>query len=163
MITAVFPGTFDPPTYGHLNIIERTCRLFDRIDVAISINPDKTCLFSAEERLAMLKELTKGFDNVQVHTCNTLIVDYCRAVGAKVLLRGIRNTNDFSYEFDLSLMNRSLNADIETLLVPTEQRYFLIRSSSIKEVARFGGDVSGMVPSLVADAIKEKYRGFLSN
>ena len=159
MITAVFPGTFDPPTYGHLNIIERTCRLFDRIDVAISINPDKTCLFSAEERLAMLKELTKGFDNVQVHTCNTLIVDYCRAVGAKVLLRGIRNTNDFSYEFDLSLMNRSLNADIETLLVPTEQRYFLIRSSSIKEVARFGGDVSGMVPSLVAAAIKEKYKG----
>ena len=159
MITAVFPGTFDPPTYGHLNIIERTCRLFDRIDVAISINPDKTCLFSAEERLAMLKELTKGFDNVQVHTCNTLIVDYCRAVGAKVLLRGIRNTNDFSYEFDLSLMNRSLNGEVETLLVPTEQRYFLIRSSSIKEVARFGGDISGMVPSIVADAIKEKYKG----
>ena len=159
MITAVFPGTFDPPTYGHLNIIERTCRLFDRIDVAISINPDKTCLFSAEERLAMLTELTKGFDNVQVHTCNTLIVDYCRAVGAKVLLRGIRNTNDFSYEFDLSLMNKSLNGEVETLLVPTEQRYFLIRSSSIKEVARFGGDVSGMVPSLVADAIKEKYKG----
>ncbi len=159
MITAVFPGTFDPPTYGHLNIIERTCRLFDRIDVAISINPDKTCLFSAEERLAMLKELTKGFDNVQVHTCNTLIVDYCRAVGAKVLLRGIRNTNDFSYEFDLSLMNKSLNGEVETLLVPTEQRYFLIRSSSIKEVARFGGDVSGMVPSLVAAAIKEKYKG----
>lgn len=159
MITAVFPGSFDPPTYGHLNIIERTCRLFDRIDVAISINPDKTCLFSAEERLAMLKELTRGFDNVQVHTCNTLIVDYCRAVGAKVLLRGIRNTNDFSYEFDLSLMNKSLNGEVETLLVPTEQRYFLIRSSSIKEVARFGGDVSGMVPSLVAAAIKEKYKG----
>ncbi len=158
MITAVFPGTFDPPTYGHLNIIERTCRLFDRIDVAISINPDKTCLFSAEERLAMLKELTKGFSNVQVHTCNTLIVDYCRAVGAKVLLRGIRNTNDFSYEFDLSLMNRSLNGEVETLLVPTEQRYFLIRSSSIKEVARFGGDISGMVPSIVVDAIKEKYK-----
>lgn len=159
MTTAVFPGSFDPPTYGHLNIIERTCRLFDRIDVAISINPDKTCLFSAEERLAMLRELTKGFDNVQVHTCNTLIVDYCRAVGAKVLLRGIRNTNDFSYEFDLSLMNKSLNGEVETLLVPTEQRYFLIRSSSIKEVARFGGDVSGMVPSLVAAAIKEKYKG----
>ena len=158
MITAVFPGTFDPPTYGHLNIIERTCRLFDSIDVAISINPDKTCLFSAEERLAMLTELTKGFDNVQVHTCNTLIVDYCRAVGAKVLLRGIRNTNDFSYEFDLSLMNRSLNGEVETLLVPTEQRYFLIRSSSIKEVARFGGDISGMVPSIVVDAIKEKYK-----
>ena len=106
----------------------------------------------------MLKELTKGFSNVQVHTCNTLIVDYCRAVGAKVLLRGIRNTTDFSYEFDLSLMNKSLNGEVETLLVPTEQRYFLIRSSSIKEVARFGGDVSGMVPAMVAEAIREKYR-----
>ncbi len=158
MIRAVFPGSFDPPTYGHLNIIERSCRLFDCIDVVISINPDKTCLFSAQERFDMLSELTKGFDNVQVHTCNTLIVDYCRSVGAKVLLRGIRNTNDFSYEFDLSLMNRSLNADVETLFVPTEQRYFLIRSSSIKEVARFGGDVSGMVPAMVAEAIQEKYR-----
>ena len=157
MITAVFPGSFDPPTYGHLNIIERSCRLFDCIDVAISINPDKSYLFSAQERFDMLSELTKGFGNVQVHICNTLIVDYCRTVGAKVLLRGIRNTNDFSYEFDLSLMNRSLNGEVETLFVPTEQRYFLIRSSSIKEVARFGGDVSGMVPAMVADAIKQKY------
>ena len=157
MIRAVFPGSFDPPTYGHLNIIERSCRLFDCIDVAISINPDKSCLFSAQERLDMLTELTRGYANVQVHTCNTLIVDYCRKVGAKVLLRGIRNTNDFSYEFDLSLMNRSLNGEVETLFVPTEQRYFLIRSSSIKEVARFGGDVSGMVPSLVAEAIRKKY------
>ncbi len=158
MIRAVFPGSFDPPTYGHLNIIERSCRLFDCIDVVISINPDKKCLFSAQERFDMLSELTKGFKNVQVHICNTLIAEYCRSVGAKVLLRGIRNTNDFSYEFDLSLMNRSLNADVETLLVPTEQRYFLIRSSSIKEVARFGGDVSGMVPAMVAEAIREKYR-----
>ncbi len=158
MIRAVFPGSFDPPTYGHLNIIERSCRLFDCIDVVISINPDKTCLFSAQERFDMLSELTKGFNNVQVHICNTLIAEYCRSVGAKVLLRGIRNTNDFSYEFDLSLMNRSLNADVETLFVPTEQRYFLIRSSSIKEVARFGGDVSGMVPAMVAEAIQEKYR-----
>ncbi len=157
MITAVFPGSFDPPTYGHLNIIERTSRLFDKIDVVISINPDKKYLFSETERYEMLKELTKMYDNVEVHTCNTLIVNYCRKVDAKVLLRGIRNTNDFSYEFDLSLINKSLDGQIETLFVPTEQRFFLIRSSSIKEVARYGGDISAMVPPIVERAIKQKY------
>lgn len=158
MITAVFPGSFDPPTYGHLNIIERSSKLFDSIDIVISINPDKKYLFTDEERFSLLKELTKPFPNVHVHICNTLIVEYCRKVGANVLLRGIRNTNDFSYEFDLSLMNRSLNKDVETLFVPTEQRYFLIRSSNIKDLARFGGDISGMVPPVVAAAIKEKYK-----
>ncbi len=160
MITAVFPGSFDPPTYGHLNIIERSSRLFDKIDVVISINPDKKYLFSETERYEMLKELTSMYDNVEVHTCNTLIVNYCRKVDAKVLLRGIRNTNDFSYEFDLSLINKSLNNQIETLFVPTEQRFFLIRSSSIKEVARYGGDISAMVPPVVEKAIKQKYNQF---
>ena len=155
---AVFPGSFDPPTFGHLNIIERCSRLFDDIDVVVAVNPDKKYLFSAEERLKMLTELTEDFSNVSVHVCNTLISDYCRKVGAKVLLRGIRNTNDFSYEFDLSLINRSLNQQVETLFVPTEQRYFLIRSSSIKELARYGGDISGMVPPIVDKAIKEKYK-----
>lgn len=155
---AVFPGSFDPPTYGHLNIIERSSRLFDKIDVVVSVNPDKSYLFSDTERVSMLEELTKDFKNVTVHKCNTLIVDYCSKVGANVLLRGIRNTNDFSYEFDLSLVNRSLNSRVETLFVPTEQRYFLIRSSSIKELARFGGDISGMVPPNVAEAIRAKYK-----
>ena len=155
---AVFPGSFDPPTFGHLNIIERCSRLFDEIDVVISVNPDKKYLFSDEERFSMLKELTSVYGNVSVHICKTLISDYCRKVGAKVLLRGIRNTNDFSYEFDLSLINRSLNQQVETLFVPTEQRYFLIRSSSIKELARYGGDISAMVPPVVEKAIKEKYR-----
>ncbi|MBR6295949.1 MAG: pantetheine-phosphate adenylyltransferase [Treponema sp.] len=158
MMLAVFPGSFDPPTFGHLNIIERCSRLFDDIDVVVAVNPDKKYLFSAEERLSMLTELTEDFSNVSVHVCNTLISDYCAKVGAKVLLRGIRNTNDFSYEFDLSLINRSLNQQVETLFVPTEQRYFLIRSSSIKELARYGGDISGMVPPIVDKAIKEKYK-----
>ena len=157
MTKAVFAGSFDPPTYGHLNIIERTSRLFDSIDVAIAVNPDKQYLFSDKERLDMLRELTSGFRNVSVHTCSTLVVEYCRKVGANVLLRGIRNSNDFSYEFDLSLVNRSLNSTIESLFVPTEQRYFLIRSSSIKELAKFGGDISGMVPPVVEKAIKAKY------
>ncbi len=157
MTTAVFPGSFDPPTFGHLNIIERSCRLFDKIDVVIAVNPDKQYLFSSSERFAMLQKLTEGYKNVSVHICNTLISDYCKKVGAKVLLRGIRNINDFSYEFDLSLINRSLNQEVETLFVPTEQRYFLIRSSSIKELARYGGDISAMVPPIVEMAIKAKY------
>ena len=157
MTTAVFPGSFDPPTYGHLNIIERASRLFDSIDVVVSVNPDKNYLFTDTERVEMLKKLTAQYKNVTVHKCGTLIVDYCSKTGANVLLRGIRNTNDFSYEFDLSLVNRSLSSRVETLFVPTEQRYFLIRSSSIKELARFGGDISGMVPPIVAEAMREKY------
>ncbi len=158
MTKAVFAGSFDPPTYGHLNIIERTSRLFDSIDVAIAVNPDKHYLFSDEERISMLKALTEPYRNVSVHVCNTLVVEYCKRVGANVLLRGIRNSNDFSYEFDLSLVNKSLDSEIETLFVPTEQRYFLIRSSSIKELAKFGGDVSGMVPPVVEAALREKYK-----
>lgn len=159
MSTAVFPGSFDPPTLGHLNIIERASKLFDSLDVLISVNPDKKCLFNEDERFSLLKEITAGYKNVTVHKWDSLVVNYCKKVGAKVLLRGIRNINDFSYEFDLSLINRSLNEEIETLFVPTEQRYFLIRSSSIKELAKFGGDISAMVPPAVEKAIKEKYSG----
>ena len=158
MTTAVFAGSFDPPTYGHINIIERASRLFDSLDVVIAVNSEKKYLFSDRERYDMLMELTKDFENVSVHICNKLIVSYCRDVGANVLIRGIRNTADFSYEFDLSMINKSLNPDIETLFVPTEQKYVLIRSSSIKELARYGGDISAMVPPVVEKGIKEKYR-----
>lgn len=157
MSTAVFPGSFDPPTFGHLNVIERASRLFDKLDVIISVNPDKKCLFSAEERYEMLAALTRKYDTVEVHIWNSLVADYCRKSGAKVLIRGVRNAVDFSHEFDLSLMNKHLNRDVETLLIPTEQKYFLVRSSSIKEAARFGGDVSTMVPKLVETALKEKF------
>ncbi len=158
MALALFPGSFDPPTLGHLNIIERTSRIFDKIDVVVSVNPDKNYLFSEEERFYMLTELTKDFPNVCVHTWNGLIVDYCKKVKANVLLRGIRNSMDFAYEFDLSLINHSLDNSVETLFVPTEQKYFLIRSSSIKEVAKYHGDISNMVPPLVEKMIAEKYR-----
>lgn len=157
MTTAVFPGSFDPPTYGHLNIIERASKLFDSIDVVIAVNPDKQYLFSDKERFDMMKALTEPYNNVSVHMCNTLIVEYCKEVKAKVLLRGIRNTNDFAYEFDLSLMNKSLNNDVETLFIPTEQRYVIVRSSNIKELAQFGGDITGMVPPVVAEALNKKY------
>ncbi|MBQ6056140.1 MAG: pantetheine-phosphate adenylyltransferase [Treponema sp.] len=157
MTTAVFPGTFDPPTYGHLNIIERASKLFDRVDVVVAVNPGKNCLFDAEERTSMIKTLVEPFQNVTVHSWDKLIVQYAEQSGAKVLIRGIRNANDFGYEFDLSLMNHNLNSNIETLFIPTETRFVLVKSSSIKELAQFGGDVSGMVPPIVLEALKKKY------
>ncbi len=157
MSIAVFPGSFDPPTFGHLNLIERSCKLFDRVDVVIAMNPDKKYLFSDRERFDMLCKLTERFENVKVQIWSGLIVDYCKKAGAKVLLRGIRNSMDFAYEFDLSLLNHSLNSEIETLFIPTEQKYFLIRSSSIKEVARYDGDVSAMVPEIVCRELKKKF------
>ncbi len=157
MVSAVFPGSFDPPTYGHLNVIERASALFDTIDVLVSVNPGKKSLFSAEERVALLTELTKNYKNVQVHSCDTLVVEYAKKIGAKALLRGVRNAADFSYEFDLALVNRSLNDGVETILIPTDPKYFSVRSSAIKELAGFGGDVSKMVPPVVQEALRKKF------
>lgn len=158
MTSAVFPGTFDPPTNGHLNLIKRASRLFDKLDVVVAYNPNKAHLFSPEERIELLKELTKEYENVTVHLWNRLIVEYAEKNGANILIRGIRNSNDFAYEFDLSLMNHNLDSRIETLFIPTEPKYVIVRSSSIKELAQFGGDISSMVPKIVEKAIKEKYK-----
>ena len=157
MAIALFPGSFDPPTYGHLNIIERARSIFDKIDVVIAVNKSKKYLFSEDERLSMIKELVSGWDNVTVHTSNKLIVDYAHENNASVLLRGVRNFSDFSYEFDLSLLNKGLASDIETVFLPTDPEFFVLRSSSIKELAAFNGDISKMVPPLVEKAIKMKY------
>ena len=157
MTTAVFPGSFDPPTNGHLSIIQRACQIFDWIDVVIAVNADKKYLFTQEERFGLMSELLKPYKNVSLHICNELIVNYAKKTGAKVLLRGIRNSNDFAYEFDLSLMNHTLNPDIETLFIPTEQKYVIVKSSSIKELAQLGGDISSMVPSVVDEALRKKF------
>ena len=159
MTKAVFPGSFDPPTFGHLNVIERASSLFNEIDVVVAVNPEKKYLFSAEERVEMLSELTEKFSNVHIHTWNSLIVDYAVKNNANVLLRGIRNATDFAYEFDLSLINHSLNSKIDTVFIQCEQKYVTIKSSSIKELARFGGDISQMVPDLVAEKLREKFSG----
>lgn len=157
MAIALFPGSFDPPTYGHLNIIERARTIFDKIDVVIAVNKSKKYLFSEDERLSMMKELVSSWDNVTVHTSNKLIVDYAHENNASVLLRGVRNFSDFSYEFDLSLLNKGLASDIETVFLPTDPEFFVLRSSSIKELAAFNGDISKMVPPLVEKALKEKF------
>ena len=158
MISAVFAGSFDPPTYGHLNIIERSREIFDEVHVVISKNSEKNGLFSAQERLEMRELITEKYDNVYVHVWEGLVVDYARQLGAKVLVRGIRNVTDFSYEFDLSIMNRSLDSSIETVFLPTEPKYFVLKSSAIKELASFGGDLSMMVPDVVAERLYRKFK-----
>lgn len=156
MIKAVFPGSFDPPTNGHLDIIQRASKLFDNLDVVISVNPNKQYMFSEDERLEMLSQLLKDYKNVQIHVWEGLIVNYAKEHSAKVLIRGIRSANDFSYEFELAHMNQNLNPQIETMFLPSKEKWGVVKSSSIKELALFGGDISRMVPPLVEEALKKK-------
>jgi len=159
MFEAVFPGSFDPPTLGHLNIIERASEIFKGVAVVVAENRQKNYLFSAEERLAMLGAMLKSRKNVSCFIWDSLIVDFMKKENIKLIIRGIRGMDDFSYEFELSMMNKALYPHIETLFMTTDPKYIVLRSSSIKEVASFHGDVSLMVPPLVADALKKKYSG----
>lgn len=156
MVKAVFAGSFDPPTFGHLNIMERAKGIFEHLYVVIAVNRNKTGLFSPEERLEMLKKLLAPWPNVSVHLHDRLIVEFAREHGCKVLVRGVRSIHDFSYEFELSIMNKGLGPDIETFFMPTDPRYFVLRSSAIKELASFKGDLSAMVPPAVASALRSK-------
>ncbi len=156
MLKVLYPGTFDPPTNGHLDIITRASKIFDDIVVVIANNPLKSCDFTAEERRDMLVRLVEGLSNVELHVCDGLIVDFAAKLGIKVILRGVRALSDFNYEFELSLLNKSLNPDIETVFLPTDKKYFLLRSSSIKELAMLNADISEMVPPLVVEALREK-------
>lgn len=158
MVKAVFAGSFDPPTNGHLDIIKRVSGLFESVDVVVSVNPEKHTMFSEEERVQFLKELIKPFNNVSVHSYKGIIVNYAKEVGAKVLVRGVRSANDFGYEFELALMNQNLNPDIETVFLQSKEKYAIVKSSSIKQLAQFGGDISRMVPPSVAEALSKKYK-----
>ena len=154
---AAFPGSFDPPTSGHINVLTRAATLFGELVVVVAENKQKKYLFSAEERASMIRELVKDHKNVTVTICDGLIVDFLKKMGIKLLIRGVRGIEDFSYEFELSMMNKTLDSDIETIFMTTDPEFFVIRSSSIKELASFKGNLHGMVPPLVAKALKEKY------
>jgi len=154
---AIYPGTFDPPTNGHLDIIKRGLKLFDGIIVAILHNPSKERLFSLEERMEMLKEILKGHSNVEVASSEGLLVDYAIARDSHVILRGMRAVSDFEYEFQMALMNRRLNRSVQTVFLMTGLRWIFISSSIIKEAASFGGDITDMVPPVVYKKLKEKY------
>ena len=157
MVKAVFAGSFDPPTNGHLDIIKRASGLFESVDVVVSVNPEKKTMFTEEERVQFLRELIKPFGNVSVHSYKGIVVNYAKEVGAKVQVRGVRSANDFGYEFELALMNQNLNPDIETVFLQSKEKYAIVKSSSIKQLAQFGGDISRMVPPLVAEALSKKY------
>ncbi|MDR2792288.1 MAG: pantetheine-phosphate adenylyltransferase [Treponema sp.] len=154
---AVFPGSFDPPTLGHINLIERAAGIFDELLVVIAENRQKRYLFSTEDRVRMLKELMRPFPNVAIFVWDSLIAGFMKRQNARLLVRGVRSAADFDYEFELSLMYKTIDPSIETIIIPSSPKYFTIRSSSIKELASFHGDVSSMVPPLVARALKAKY------
>ena len=158
MLKAAFPGSFDPPTLGHIDIIHRAAVIFDELVVVVAENRQKKYLFSANERAAMVRELVSQKENVSVCVCDTLIVDFLRKNDIKLLIRGVRGVDDFSYEFEISMMNKALDPGIETIFMTTDPKYFVLRSSAIKELASFHGNISGMVPALVDEALKGKYR-----
>jgi pantetheine-phosphate adenylyltransferase len=153
-VTALFPGSFDPPTNGHIDLIVRGAKLFNHLIVSILNNPVKDPLFTVEERAEMLRESTAGMSNVSVATFNGLMVDFARQQGAKAVLRGIRAISDYEYEFQMALMNRRLAPEIETVFLQPAGRYSFVSSRMLKEVFSFGGDVSGLVPPNVLQRMR---------
>lgn len=154
---AIYPGSFDPVTNGHLDIIERGLKLFDRIIVAVLINPSKSPLFSVEERLFLLEKSLAHLPNVEVNTSEGLLVDFAVLKKAGAILRGMRAVSDFEHEFQMALMNRRLNRQIETVFLMTGLRWIFTSSSIIKEAASFGGDIKDLVPEVVYEKLKEKF------
>lgn len=159
MAKAIFPGSFDPPTNGHINIIDRSAKLFEWVDVVIAENEEKKCLFSKEERIAFLQKIIAPYKNVSINVSSEkLLVNYAKKSGASVMLRGVRNITDFSYEFDLFLMNKSIECSIETLFIPSELDHIITKSSAIKTLFSLGGDVSKFVPDFIEKALHKKMR-----
>ena len=156
---AIYPGSFDPLTSGHVDIIERGARIFDSIIVAILVNVEKAPLFSETERVAIIREVFKDKPNVQVETFNGLLVEYAQRKGATVLVRGLRAVSDFEYEFQMALMNRHLAPGLETVFMMPAEQYTYISSRLIKEVFALGGEVTGLVPPIVEERLRDKAKG----
>lgn len=150
---AVYPGSFDPVTNGHIDIIRRSSRTFDKVYVAVLVNSSKTPMFSTEQRMEWIKRVTSNLDNVEVDTFSGLLVDYMKKKNASIIIKGLRAMSDFEYEFQMALMNHKLSKDIETLFMMTSARYQYLSSSIVKEVARHGGCLDGLVPDDMKDEI----------
>jgi pantetheine-phosphate adenylyltransferase len=155
-LKALYPGTFDPPTNGHIDLIQRGAKIFDHLTVAILVNPVKNPLFTVEERVEMLKEATAGAANVSIATFDGLMVEFARHIGASAVLRGIRAISDYEHEFQMALMNRRLAPEIETVFLQPAGRYSFVSSRMVKEVFSFGGDISGLVPSNVVKRLRAR-------
>lgn len=158
MLRAIYPGSFDPVTKGHMDIIERAADIADELIVGVLQNKAKTPLFSVEERVTMLSEVTKNMKNVKIVPFEGLLIDFAQQMDAKVIVRGLRAITDFEYELQMSQTNRKLNSDVETIFLTTSLDYSYLSSTTVKEVASFGGDISQFVPEFVAGKITEKIR-----
>lgn len=154
---AIYPGSFDPVTYGHIDLIKRAADIFPELTVAVAHNPHKKPLFSVKDRVEMLKKSTVDLKGIEIVDFDGLVVDYAMKEKAKVLIRGLRMLSDFEYEFQMALMNRRLKREIQTVFLMTGLRWIYTSSSIIKEAAQFGGDIEGMVPPVVLDRLKEKF------
>jgi pantetheine-phosphate adenylyltransferase len=155
-VKALYPGTFDPPTNGHVDLIHRGSKLFNHLTVAVLRNASKSPMFSTEERVEMLREVTSGMDNVSIATFDGLMVDFARQLGATAVLRGIRAISDYEYEFQMALMNRRLAPEVETVFLQPAGRYSFLSSRMLKEVASLGGDVTGLVPPNVYKRLRTR-------
>jgi pantetheine-phosphate adenylyltransferase len=158
MRTAIYPGSFDPPTNGHLDVVQRAAKLFDRVIVAVAKNEGKHPLFTFKERLALVKESVIDLPNVEADAFDGLLVDYVVAKNARAIVRGLRAVSDFEFEFQLALMNRKLNENVETIFMMPKDTYTFLSSRIVKEIARLGGDVSPFVPPHVKTALKKKLK-----
>ena len=153
---AVYPGSFDPPTFGHLDIIDRSSRVFSRVIVAVAMNIRKNVMFSPAERRAMLRKLTRPYSNVEIDSFRGLLVDYARDKGAHVVVRGLRAISDFENEFQMAHMNKKLAPDVDTVFMMTGERYSYISSNIVKEIAAFGGKIDDLVPAPVREQVLRK-------
>lgn len=156
--TAIYPGTFDPVTFGHIDLIKRASRIFDKVIVAVAHNKQKGPLFSVEERVSMLKTAIKGMDNVEVDDFNGLVVEYALSKGATVMIRGVRLLSDFEYEFQMALTNRKLSEKVETIFMMPHESYSYVSSKLIKEAVALGADASQFIPAQVEKALKQKIK-----
>ena len=155
--TAIYAGSFDPPTYGHMDLVERAARLFPKVIVALGVHQAKKSLFSISERKELLESLCKSFDNVEVDHFDGLLVDYATRVGARVIVRGLRAGTDFEYELQIAHANADMKPELDTVFLPTRTNYGFISASLVREIASYGGDVSRYAPAEVCDAVREKF------
>lgn len=156
MRTVIYPGSFDPLTKGHLDVIQRASKLFERVIVAVAQNETKTPLFSLAERVSLVREATSGFPTVETDSFDGLLVDYVERRGGQAIIRGLRAVSDFEFEFQLALMNRKLNERVETIFMMPRETYTFLSSRLVKEIARLGGDISAFVPNNVEDALRQR-------
>lgn len=159
MISVIYPGTFDPVTNGHLDLINRSLNIFDRVIVGVAANPGKGPLFTTQERVELIKKATADCKNVEVEAFDNLLIDFCAKHGVNVVIRGLRAVSDFEFEFQMTQMNRKMNDKVETVFMMPSDEFTFISSKLIKEVARLGGDVSELVPTPVIDALNNKFKG----